>query len=251
MRDAKDLFSDSSKEYRTFRPKYPKELYEEILNVTPCRDAAWDCGTGNGQVASVLANYFKEVFATDINENQLAAAPLISNVIYRKSLAEKTSFSNNSFDLITVAQAIHWFNQKDFKKEVIRVLKPKGTLAIWGYGLIAIESPIDDFVKAFYVKKMGAYWNPERKYLDKEYKNISLGLKRIEQPKNRYITYRWSLEHLKGYLNTWSAVGNYKIEHPKEDPVEDLVEEIKPFWTKDQLKEIKFPIYLQLSKNIK
>ena len=67
----KDRFSNHAPQYAAFRPTYPKELYNIVLEQTRSRGRAWDCGTGNGQVAIDLSRHFKEVFATDISVNQI------------------------------------------------------------------------------------------------------------------------------------------------------------------------------------
>ncbi|MEX0681015.1 MAG: hypothetical protein WD097_06500 [Balneolales bacterium] len=63
----KDNFSEQSNQYAEFRPLYPEELFDFLLSLVPDRYSAWDCGTGNGQVAGQLANYFDKVAATDIS----------------------------------------------------------------------------------------------------------------------------------------------------------------------------------------
>lgn len=248
MRNTRDLFSDDSGNYLRFRPTYPKALFEEIFRHTQAREKAWDCATGNGQVAGVLASYFKQVMASDISQNQLDSAPSIPNVNYQKSAAETTPFMDNTFDLITVAQAAHWFNLEDFRKEVMRVGKPNGILAVWGYGLVSTEDPINGFIRDFYGNQVGRYWNPERRHLDNEYKHISFGFEEIEVAQNFEIVCSWSLKHLEGYLRTWSAVGNYVLENPEEDPVSLVISKMAPFWEEKTIKEMKFPIYLSISK---
>jgi hypothetical protein len=49
----KDLFSNHASLYSKFRPSYPQELYDYVLSFVENRNKAWDCATGNGQVAVV------------------------------------------------------------------------------------------------------------------------------------------------------------------------------------------------------
>src|SRR5215470_7979878 len=104
----KDLFSSHSDIYAKYRPLYPKELYDFIFKHVPVKEKALDCGTGNGQAASVLAEHFKEVHATDISNKQIKNAVQKPNLHYHICKAEETPFSDNTFDLITSATAIHW-----------------------------------------------------------------------------------------------------------------------------------------------
>src|SRR5688572_29467213 len=119
----KDFFSGHSKLYATFRPSYPADLYSFVFTHVKNFYSAWDCATGNGQVAQVLAKHFKHVEATDISQQQLDNAVQIQNIHYSTQGAEKTAFPNNHFDLITVGQALHWFDLDKFYSEVKRVAK--------------------------------------------------------------------------------------------------------------------------------
>ncbi|MES1225625.1 MAG: methyltransferase domain-containing protein [Bacteroidota bacterium] len=104
---AKDLFSVQSADYAKYRPNYPVELIEYILGFVIEKKLAWDCATGNGQAAILLSNYFEKVIATDLSENQLLQAVPKENISYSISRAGETAFADNSFDLITIAQAYH------------------------------------------------------------------------------------------------------------------------------------------------
>ncbi|HEX6226203.1 MAG TPA: class I SAM-dependent methyltransferase, partial [Chryseolinea sp.] len=120
----KDLFSSHSKIYAAFRPTYPKALYEFIFQHVGGKNSAWDCATGNGQVAKYLSYYFDKVYATDISQQQLDQAAREENIFYSKTPAERTGFPDDQFDLITVAQALHWFDRDSFYSEALRVAKP-------------------------------------------------------------------------------------------------------------------------------
>ena len=162
----KDNLSEQSEQNLQFSPTYPKELYEFLLSLVEKKDAAWDCGTGNGQVAIELAKHFKQVYATDISEKQIKNAIQCDNILYKVEAAEETSFPGKSFDLITVAQAIHWVDFDAFYKEVKRTLKPGGILAVIGYALLHIDEDTDKVITKFYKKIIGSFLDPERRYID-------------------------------------------------------------------------------------
>lgn len=246
-----DKFSKQADLYRKYRPKYPLELYDEILRFVKKRDACWDCGTGNGQVATMVSGYFKKVYATDLSENQLANAKTHHNIYYKVERAENTGFDDNTFDLITVAQAIHWFDQKIFNQEVQRVAKNGGILSVWGYGLLRVDRPIDMLIDSFYHDIIGSYWDKERKYIDEGYKNIIFDFEQLNESKDRYMIVHWNLDHLEGYLNSWSSVQNYMVRNNGINPVHELIENLRPFWAGDQIKSIRFPIYLKVGKILK
>lgn len=242
----KDNFSTQSELYARFRPTYPEELYQFLYSLVETKDTAWDCGTGNGQVAQELSKHFKEVYATDISEKQIRNAIQRNNIFYKGESAEKTSFPDKTFDLITVAQAIHWFNFDLFYKEVKRTIKPNGILAVIGYGLLNIDEETDKIITKFYHEIVGTYWDKERKYVDEDYQTIPFPFKEIKAPQ-LYNTYKWSLEQLIGYLNTWSAVQHY-INANNQNPVELVYEDLQEIWKGKTTKTVKFPILLRIAR---
>lgn len=239
-----DLFSSNSQQYAEFRPTYPQALYDFIYSHVRAFEVAWDSGTGNGQAARVLSDKFKKVLATDISREQLGQAYKAASISY--SLAgEKTEFASGSIDLITVAQAIHWFDFEEFYREVNRVAKPDAILAVWGYGLLRINPDIDLLVTNFYKNTVGPYWNKQRRLIDESYKSIPFPFNEIKAPKFE-ISLTWSIDQLEGYLATWSAVQKF-IEANEINPVSALMSQITPLW-KNQRKTVQFPLFLRLGR---
>ena len=247
MKKEKDKFSKQSSFYKRFRPDYPETLYHYILSFVPVKNSCLDCGTGNGQVASVLAEYFEKVYASDVSESQLEKAIKKENITYTVQRAEQTDFLDNTFDLITVAQAIHWFDLNYFNQEVKRLLKPNGVLAVWGYGLFRTHSTIDEIVVNFYSETIGSYWNVERKHIDTNYESIEINLEELKVDHDFFIGTRWTLKHLEGYLNSWSAVQNYKNDSGK-NPVPKLIRQLEPLWEKGK-QRLRFPIFLRIFRS--
>ena len=175
----KDNFSRQSAIYAQYRPAYPQALYEFIFSQVANKEAAWDCGTGNGQAAMELSKSFAKVFATDISQRQINNAVLRDNISYSVQPAEKTDFPDNSFDLVTVAQALHWFRFDDFYPEVKRVTKPDGVFASWAYSLLRISNEINTLIEDHHYNTLNYYWDKERKYVDEEYRNIPFLLKKL------------------------------------------------------------------------
>lgn len=251
MKKALDIFSKQATTYKKYRPTYPKELYNEILQFIPDRSSCWDCGTGNGQVAMVLSKYFKEVFATDISQEQLANAEKADNIEYRVERAEKTGFTENKFDLITVAQAMHWFDMEAFNNEAYRVSKNGGVIAIWGYGLLKINKEIDKHLEEFCFKTLGPFWNPERKHVDNAYNSVIFRFDQINEERTRYISTEWNLEQLEGYLNSWSSVQHFIAHAGGLNPVTGLINRLKTLWGSNLKKSVAFPLYLKVGRVVK
>lgn len=242
----KDLFSGHAKVYATFRPTYPQAFYDFIFQHVNTTGVAWDCATGNGQVAQHLAKHFKEVHATDISEQQLSNAVRQENIIYSKCPAEKTPFADQNFDLITVGQALHWFNRNDFYKEVARTLKPNGVVAVWGYALLSVDDTIDRHFLRFYNEEIGPYWDEARRLVEEEYKTIDFPFKEIEAPRFA-IEVSWNLDQFGGYLSSWSATQKF-IKANNHDPVPEFLKSLRPFWKIDDVKKVTFPVFLRLGK---
>lgn len=237
----KDNFSAQAALYARFRPTYPPELVSHLATLTPAHQSAWDCGTGNGQVAFLLAGHFDRVYATDISEKQLLEAPEHPRIRYGLEPAEQCSAPDQAFDLIVVAQAIHWFDFGRFYTEVRRVLRPGGVLAVIGYGLFGTDAPdVDAVVRRFYTGTIGPYWDPERRYIDEGYQTIPFPLEDIRMP-DFALQYRWSLNDLFGYLNTWSAVQHY-IRENGENPVALIEAELRQAWGGVGDREVRFPL---------
>lgn len=240
----KDYFSGHSKLYATFRPTYPDDLYQFIFKHIKEKSCAWDCATGNGQVAQRLSNDFETVYATDISQQQLDNAQVKNNIFYSVSPAEKTSFTDNQFDLITVGQALHWFNLTEFYKEVKRVGKNNSTLAVWGYALCTVNLNIDKLFLDFYNNIVGPYWDNARKLVENEYADIPFPFETITTPKF-YIRVEWTFDQFIGYLSTWSATQKY-IQTNQINPVISFSEKLIEHWTPDEKKEVSFPVFLKL-----
>ena len=240
----KDNFSSKSSSYAKYRPTYPQALFQFLKEKLDTTERAWDCGTGNGQVAGELAKFFKEVQASDISQQQLDNAVRQPNIHYSVQPAEETSFPDNNFDLITVAQAIHWFNFEEFYKEVERVLKPKGMIAVIGYSLFKSNPKTDEVIHKFYRDIIGPFWDEERRYLDKKYRTIPFPFKELESPVFEQ-EYHWTFTHLIGYLKTWSAVKHYEKANG-ENPVDLIEDELKAtFGAKNK---VVFPILFRSGK---
>src|SRR5258705_556524 len=162
MTSFSDHFSGIAASYATYRPGYPAALCAWLAGLAPDRARAWDCGTGSGQAAEGLAAHFDEVVATDPSVAQLTNAPRVDHVAYVAMTAERVALVDHAVALVTVAQALHWFERTDFYREVDRVLRPGGVLAAWTYALAIIDPDVDAILSRFHTETMGPYWPPQR-----------------------------------------------------------------------------------------
>ncbi|MBK8151814.1 MAG: class I SAM-dependent methyltransferase [Saprospiraceae bacterium] len=242
----KDNFSTRSDNYAKFRPTYPSELFQFIYSKLECRKNAWDCGTGNGQVAVELAKSFECVFATDISQSQIDNAFKVNNIHYSLQPAEKTNFESCIFDLIMVAQAIHWFDIDKFYTEVQRTAIGKSWICVVGYGKLAVSKEIDNIIDDLYYNILGLYWDKERTYIDEKYKTIPFPFAEIKVP-DFSIQLSWSIDQLIGYLNTWSATKHF-IRERNFNPIDNLQKKIEIIWGDGLNWQINFPLLFRMGQ---
>lgn len=241
----KDHFSTQSSQYQRYRPHYPAALFGWMAGLTQEHTLAWDCATGNGQAAQALANHFDKVLATDASDNQIAQCLAHSRIKYRVADAEHAPLEDNSVDLITVAQALHWFDQTQFFQEAWRVLKQSGVLAVWSYNLLSINPQIDAIVYHYYQDIVGPYWPPERRLVENGYPPLPSPFHEIDVPDFAMNT-RWTLADLLGYLGTWSASVYYARDRDR-DPLSQIRTALTQVWQDpEQRVTVHWPLQLRV-----
>ena len=242
----KDHFSAHAADYAKFRPRYPKELFRWLASAAPGTELAWDCATGNGQAAVELADVFERVIATDASESQVRNAEAHRRVEYRVAPAEGSGLVSNTLDLVTVAQALHWFDLERFYAEVRRVLKPHGLLAAWAYKLTKIDPTIDAVVDQYYSDIVGAYWPAERVLVEK-FEELSFPFPEIATPPFEMVA-QWNAEHLVGYLRTWSATQRFVAANQR-DPLKDIEGNLRSAWgNAEQLRPVSWPLVVRVGR---
>lgn len=247
MESFKDNFSKHSDIYLKYRPVYPKALFEYLQSLTPGHILAWDCGTGNGQSAINLAEYYEQVYATDPSEKQIKNAIGNHKIIYKVEKAEQTALDDKSVDLVTVAQAIHWFDFDKFYAEVKRVLKDDGVIAVWAYGVPKVSDLINPIVRNFHDHVVGEFWQPENKLIEQEYTTIPFPFREVQVPEFK-IQKELNLNELLGHFRSWSATQKF-IEKYRKDPIEQLENELSKYWGKEE-KEVTWKLILKAGMNI-
>lgn len=242
----KDNFSHSAAAYARSRPGYPDSVLNFILEHTRGRDAAWDCGTGNGQIARKLKPYFESVYATDISLQQIREAHAVPGISYNVEAAEACSAPDRYFNLIVVAQAIHWFDFDRFYAQVYRTLKQDGTFVALGYDLVQVDEAVDKLLQELYVDILGSYWDPERHHIDEHYRSIPFPFREIPNP-GFEMRYDWNLEQFTGYLLTWSALRHYQAKH-QANALDVILPRLQEVWPAETSKTIYFPLFVRLGK---
>lgn len=240
----KDYFSEQAAAYATHRPHYPDALFDWLSQQCQQHTMAWDCATGNGQAAIALTPYFQQVAATDGSAAQIGQATRHPQVTYRVAIAENSGLASNNFDLVTVAQAVHWFNREAFYREVQRVLKPGGILAIWCYGRPVLPSnALDQLLENYYNQTLDNFWTPERRLVEEGYRSLPFPFQEIATPAYT-MRISWQLSELIGYLYTWSATQRF-IKTYQVNPLEALAADLAHYWPSAESLVVSWPIYVR------
>ena len=242
----RDHFAFAASSYASFRPGYPAALFAWLASATREHERAWDCGTGSGQAAIGLAAHYEAVVATDPSVSQLSSAEGARGVEYVAMSAESSALRAESMDVVTVAQALHWFDREGFFAEVDRVLRPGGLLAVWSYGLLAIEPAIDARLHHFYSNTVGPYWPSERALVDTGYAGIALPYPELPTPRIA-MEASWTLAQVLGFLSTWSAVGRYRAAE-KADPLPELSHDLASVWGTEGRRQVRWPLTLRAAR---
>ncbi|CAO3563304.1 unnamed protein product [Mortierella alpina] len=230
--------------YQSFRPGYNSNFFRMLYNYHAKHNGqfefAVDVGTGTGQVASVLAEKFKHVHGVDPSATMLASAVQKPNISYHVARGEDlNAIADSSVDVLTVAQALHWFDHPKFFSEVKRVLKPHGTFAAVGYSFVIFEK-YPRATKRIYdlgdqPDQLSTHWDHGRLILDNLYKSIDVPMQNVErhyfpnhpQDLAPVMTGKVTMKHFRNYIKTWSAYKNYCEKHPgRPDIVDQTIDTI-------------------------
>jgi SAM-dependent methyltransferase len=247
MTSFQDHFSEQAGEYARYRPHYPGKLFAYLASVSPGRQLAWDCGTGNGQAARGLVRYFSRVVATDASAEQVALAVAHARIDYRVERAEEVSIEAHSVDLVTVAIAVHWFDLEQFYRAVRRVAADNGVLAVWTYHLPVIEPGIDRILAHYYRVVLAGYWPEQMRYLDERYATLPFPFDPLLPPEFS-MRANWDLAHLSGFLESWSATRKY-LQANGRHPLSVIWAELVDAWgDPSQRRTIRWPLYLKVGR---
>ncbi|BAD80533.1 hypothetical protein syc2343_d [Synechococcus elongatus PCC 6301] len=242
-----DHFSAVAASYAKARPRYPQRWFRYLARIVPDRQRVWDCATGNGQAAIALAEYFSEVIGSDASAAQVRQARSHPRVQYLVFPAEATPLAPASLDLITVAQAAHWFDLPQFYIEAQRLLRPGGVIALWGYGLGSLNPAIDHVFNHFYRDWLDPYWPPERQWVEQAYEGLSFPFEPLPTP-TFSMQCDWTLFDLLAYLRTWSGVQQFQRQRGF-DPVWAIAPELQRVWGDPQrYRRITWPLFAKVGR---
>lgn len=239
-------FSAVAGDYARCRPSYPDELFAYLSSVCRRHELAWDCGAGSGQATVPLTRRFRQVIASDQSTEMLSRAPRLSSIHLCITTAEQAAIRGETVDLVTVAQALHWFDIQAFYREVNRVLNRGGVLAVWTYGNQTLDDEqIDAVLARFYRDVVGPYWRPERRHVESGYRSLPFPFAELEAP-SFVLEQQWTLGDLLGYIGTWSATQQY-CETTGRDPLAVVSSQLAELWGRGP-RTIRWPLSVRVGR---
>jgi SAM-dependent methyltransferase len=239
-------FGPRASQYAAWRPRYPNDLMDYLAAVSGDTDVVWDCGTGNGQAAVGLAERFSRVVATDASADMIAHAVPHPHVTYRVARYD-SGLTANSANLVTVAQALHWFDLEPFLGEAHRVLRPQGVLAVWCYGLFGVDPGLDELIVRFAHGTLATFWPPERRFVDDEYRSFVLPLEELVPPRFE-ISESWHLSDFTRHVRTWSGTARC-IASVGDAPVEAFEAAVGERWGDPAIRRtVRWPIHMRIGR---
>lgn len=231
MRPVQNHFGDVANQYATFRPTYPPQLLADVAALAGGTQAvALDVACGNGQATVDLAAYVKHVYASDVADTQVAAMPPHPHISPYVARAEHSGLRDHSIDLVTVAQAMHWFDVDAFHREVKRIVRPGGVIAVWSYSLLRSTPAITAIITDMYAETR-PWWPADRDHVDDGYANLAFPYTRIDYTPPA-MTVQFNVPRLVGYLGTWSGVRRYHKDTGR-DPVAERLAALHAAWDGD------------------
>jgi len=145
------IYSTKAEDYAAHRPDYARKAISALVELTRL-DSTWvvaDIGSGTGNLSRHLVGHTRWVFAIEPNDAMRHQAEhLLGGYTSFKSIvgtAEQTTLPNHIVDLITVGQALHWFDGPCARREFARILKPCGLLAVLWNQFDGSEQPNIDY----------------------------------------------------------------------------------------------------------
>jgi len=241
-----DHFAAAAAAYARARPSYPAALYAAIDAAVPGHRLAWDCATGSGQAVAPLAERFADVVASDASAAQLARLVARPNVHPVLARAERAPLADGTVDLVTVAQALHWFAGDAFYAEVRRVLRPRGVLAAWTYDLLHVSPDLDRIIAHLYRETLAGCWPPERRAVERRYADLPWPFT-DSHTLDFEMQLCWRCDELLDYLASWSAVAVFRRRYGR-DPLAALADPLRAAWGASAVREVSWPLTLKLAQ---
>ncbi|KAK9110300.1 hypothetical protein Sjap_018360 [Stephania japonica] len=257
------LFDKQAEVYLSVRPKYPREWFSMLSALTPHHSLAWDAGTGNGQAAIDVAEFYDQVIATDVSEAQISHSmpnPKVKYIHTPHSMSDDELIAmfggEGMVDLVTVATAVHWFDLPRFYSVVKRLLrKPSGIIAVWSYRNFTVDDapPSLELTMKRLFESAHPYWNQGISAVIDEYRTLpfpfeSVGLGSEGAPLMLEMKQEASFEVCLRVIKSWSVISTAK-EQGVDLLNEGMVKELETAWGgTDVIRTLNYKTFMLVGK---
>lgn len=241
-------FDTGGRDYGAFRPDYPSELAAHLADCAARTGCAVDVGCGTGQLTRHLARHFDRVVGLDPSDDQLRNALPHPRITWRRAGAEDMGLDDGSADLITAAQAAHWFDLPAFYAQVRRAAAPGAVIALVSYGVMELDdAALDARFRRFYDHEAGPFWPPERRLVDDGYAGLYFPFAEIPAP-DLSIRRDWRLDEVLGYVATWSSVRRLR-EAGRQEVLAGFAADLAALWgDPDRPRGVAWPVAMRLGR---
>ncbi len=129
-------FDKRAEQYSKYRPGYPKKILEILRSeISFNRDAAVaDIGSGTGLLSRLFLQNGNTVYGVEPNDEMRSYAEqslsMLPGFVSIGGRAESSGLKDSSVDLVTVGQALHWFDRDPTIREFARILRERGHLCV-------------------------------------------------------------------------------------------------------------------------
>ena len=249
MNQASHTFGQAAADYASARPSYPAALFDWLAEIAPRRGNVWDCGTGNGQAAVDLARRFQNVHATDFSAGQIAAAKPAPNITYAVAPAERSGLPDGWADLVTVSNALHWFDFDPFWPEVKRSSASDAVFVAWAYNWFYVAKDFDEAVTTRFRAIIAPFWAPNNKLNWDGYRDtdIKFPFPRISHPAFA-IELHWTFRQILAFMRTWSAYRLSQNDPAATAAMTELVVELERTYRADEVFQVRMPLVMVAGK---
>jgi SAM-dependent methyltransferase len=176
---------------------------------------------------------------------EAASAESATNIRYAIEPAEACGLPDASADLVTVAQAMHWFDVPRFQTEARRVLKPGGVFAAWTYAQSRVNAAVDAPFDRLHDHLLDGYWPDGRQHVIDGYTNLPFAFERVKAPAFE-MRRDWTLPQYFAYLRSWSACQRY-AKATGRDAVALIEDEMRAGWgDPQQVRAVIWPLTLHV-----
>ena len=237
-------FNAGGAAYAAHRPTYPPQIAEALAGAAPGRRLAVDVGCGSGQLSVLLGDQFDAVEAYDPSESQLSDAHAHPKVRYAVAPAEDLPTVDGAADLITAAQAAHWFDRPRFYAEVKRIAAPGAVIALITYNNPAGDDATLAPFRALY-DALDPWWRPERRDVEAGYETFDFPFQEFSLDVDP-IRREWDYAAMAAYVQTWSAL-RFARKAGEDALIERHLKEAQAVWGAEK-HVIEWPIAMRVGR---